>query len=520
MKSNKKNMLVIILILVILILLAIAGLVFAYATTDFLKTDEQLFKKYFSQNIESLEELFDTTQIKQIDNEIKNNNHESSTLIKISDKIEDSSDYSELARISIETVKDNASGKNQKYSDIKINSEDLKAEVEYMYQKDQLSIRLTDLVKQYLTVENRDLRKFASNLLGISENDLSSIPNKIDFEDYTIDEFTFSEEEIKQLKQKYFEMIGNDISKDHYSKQKNKMVTVNNNPIYTTEYSLKLTDVEIYEEIQKVLENLKSEEIVLNKLSKIQNKIGNEVDLKEEYAEALEKEISALKKNVEKLKESSETNEIKILVNVENGKTVRVRAEDKNGYLTMETVKTNELIGTDIKFVSSREDNQDSATVSISRKLNNNFNLSIEFKLAQNDEESTQTASIEIGKDENNNIIRNFMSSTENLQISFKNDIIITDHIEFDDINTVGNIVLNDLDAETLQNIMDLIGEQAQETYDFENNEFIQDIANAMMAGAVYNVYLNTNDYPTLVDVEGSGIQDAENMDTSNNLFE
>ena len=137
MKSNKKNMLVIILILVILILLAIAGLVFAYATTDFLKTDEQLFKKYFSQNIESLEELFDTTQIKQIDNEIKNNTHESSTLIKISDKIEDSSDYSELARISIETVKDNASGKNQKYSDIKINSEDLKAEVEYMYQKDQ-----------------------------------------------------------------------------------------------------------------------------------------------------------------------------------------------------------------------------------------------------------------------------------------------------------------------------------------------------------------------------------------------
>ena len=55
MKSNKKNMLVIILILVILILLAIAGLVFAYITTDFLKTDEQLFKKYFSQNIESLE---------------------------------------------------------------------------------------------------------------------------------------------------------------------------------------------------------------------------------------------------------------------------------------------------------------------------------------------------------------------------------------------------------------------------------------------------------------------------------
>ncbi len=46
---KNKKILLIVLIVIILLLIVSGGIVFAYFTTDFLKTNEQLFYKYISQ---------------------------------------------------------------------------------------------------------------------------------------------------------------------------------------------------------------------------------------------------------------------------------------------------------------------------------------------------------------------------------------------------------------------------------------------------------------------------------------
>ena len=56
------------------------------------------------------------------------------------------------------------------------------------------SLRFTNAVLQFITIENSNLKQLAANL-GLNEDVIEKIPNTIVFENYSLDKLNFSEEE-------------------------------------------------------------------------------------------------------------------------------------------------------------------------------------------------------------------------------------------------------------------------------------------------------------------------------------
>ena len=201
MKSGKK---ILVVIMVMLMLLLIAGGAFAYVymATDILKTDGELFFKYFAQ-ITSSEEGFIEKGIKDF-NEKKNQTpyENSGELTVIAEAPEG---ISEAIIDKVNELKISFSGKvdsvNQKVNqNIEVDyGNDVIFPVNYRQDGNKIGLQFDELSKQFIAVRNENLKEFAQKL-GIE--DVSEIPNEIDFSEKK-QEIEFSEEEIEQLKQIY-----------------------------------------------------------------------------------------------------------------------------------------------------------------------------------------------------------------------------------------------------------------------------------------------------------------------------
>lgn len=79
-------------------------------------------------------------------------------------------------------------------------------EVEYIKNDNNYGIRFSDLFKQYLLVENNNLKDLFRKI-GYSEQELENVPDSIEINDITLSDIKFTEDEIKQLSEKYSEII-------------------------------------------------------------------------------------------------------------------------------------------------------------------------------------------------------------------------------------------------------------------------------------------------------------------------
>lgn len=208
------------------------------------------------------------------------------------------------------------------------------------------------------------------------------------------------------------------------------------------------------------METLKNEEIILKKLEKIDNKYGldEKTSIKSKYEEIMERAggfIEAL---------GGSDNETQITVYVADSKVIRTTFEWGVNKITIDNTKTNEMIGSSIKITNE----QSTTDIEISRKLNNGFNLSLDVKSVIDEEELATNAYIEFVKN-GKNITRSFNIETmSDLKISFKNDIMITDHIEFKKIK---EFVLNNSSSKTIKKLFEQIKEELMEKYQIEENE-------------------------------------------------
>lgn len=71
-------------------------------------------------------------------------------------------------------------------------------EVEYIKNDNNYGIRFSDLFKQYLLVENNNLKDLFRKI-GYSEQELENVPDSIEINDITLSDIKFTEDEIKQL---------------------------------------------------------------------------------------------------------------------------------------------------------------------------------------------------------------------------------------------------------------------------------------------------------------------------------
>ena len=268
----KKRHIIMLIFTIVIILCIGAGVVFAYFFTDLFKSNKTLFSKYIVKNSE-LFELFEDKEIKAYSEKQKSTPYSSEGTIKTNVTFPDSSKVqlaNALQNCNI-TFNEKVDNSNNYYKKaIKTNYSDLQS-IEYdLYRKDDIfALKIVDVFYKYVGFENNNLKEFATKM-QLPEQITSIIPNKINLEDLKNNLNIYSAEEKSALREKYLKIVTDNLTNDMFSKEKSAEDTV---------YILKINNSQLNMICTKLLEALKEDDIIINK---VKEKLINNYNFTEE----------------------------------------------------------------------------------------------------------------------------------------------------------------------------------------------------------------------------------------------
>ncbi len=448
MKSNKSKVILTVVITLVVLILAIVGTVtYLYLKTDIFKSNKEIFAKYMEQTTTQIENVFDKEKAEEITKKIKENSSESKTVLTFNDEKSEA-----LSKISVSMdIKNDATNKKI-YNDIKLmNGEEKILETEYMTSENSISLRLTDVVKQFLTIDDTNLEQLA-NSLNMEVSNIQAILEQLRYKN-TDNSLNLTNEEIKTLKETYTNVISSNIVNSDFSKKTDVMLTVNGNTVTANSYILTIKPDKYKNILKKAMEQLKDDTIILSKLEKIDtvntNNEGN--SLKQNYIDVLNNKLAEL--------ESIEyKDDVIISLYEKDGKTIRIKLEEGFYTITIDTVENDEILGVNIKAVSLENQIEDVIEVDFTKYKSEYYNVAIELKTISEEE---QNIIFEI-KATNNERNMKLEFSTQTTMGEDKIKAIITSDIDFveqvEDMiiltENVNNITLNNLDAQRCSAIL------------------------------------------------------------------
>ena len=458
---TKKKKITIVVILVVLILLTIIGTCIAlYINTDMFKTSKVLFAKYLGQNSDnlmSLENIIQKTQYDSMqDKSPYNKNIEAD--IKYTEDIGTSEENNKNSvndlKVFISQENDN---NGYDYRNVKLlKSGEQVAQIEYMKSEGECGIKFSDLFNQYIITENDDLKEIFIKM-GYTEDEIKNIPKNLNFEQDFLDEIKLSEGELLNLQEKYVKIVEGNIIEENFSRQKNQIVTINNQNYNANAYILTLTKEQLNSIYVELLETIKQDEIIVNKINVQQNKIDEmeiTTNLKEELIKNIDLTIQKIKQN------NIGVDETKIIVYESNGITLRTRVETKDYQTNIDYLGLNGTYFAEI-LVSNEKVEKYKVTLNYS---SDNLSFTIQ--------DNSKTASLEFTridevKENSANRQYNLSYSIDDKKIvaNIKEEIELSENIEniqkFTEENSVN---ANSLDDETKAKIKESIDGKIEET--------------------------------------------------------
>lgn len=483
MKRSGNKILIIVLIIIAVLILAGGGFAYAYFCTDIFRTGQELFTKYLTQDLEEISKTLSFEKLNQINEKIQQSKYEEKMTISYLEEQE----TKPTSQLIVDTQKDNIDRKSYMYMSLMSKELEKPLELEYMQENDAHSVRFTSISKKldFVTVKNENLKKLAENL-GIDEEDIEEIPNRIDFEEFSLEGLTLSEAEKKEELNKYISVIYKNIPKENYAKNKDVVITVNGKTITTNAYVLTLTEQDIKNVVIKILEETKKDKIILSKLNILLEKMQtldasmeemDEETLKENYEEGIQELIDGLK-------EAKTTDENKIIITVyeENEKTVRIKLEQGMDYITLDTTEIEGKKQIDINFVSIDEENtQLSYKVTFIKE--NDYKFKVQFTNINGEEQETFEFNIAVSENEENAKIDYNIINNADTQISINREIKFVDELEYKvELDDTNNIVLNDLTKEQIETIFGILGPRINSSYVEKLEPLTEDVAMPMAA--------------------------------------
>lgn len=368
---ERKIKLIIIILIIAMFLIAITGGIL-YFTTDLLKSDEVLFQKYIAQNIENISKVFDVENEEKYIDYVRKNDYTENTEISLS-FLEKDNDQEEIYKINTEGIANNT--EKALYENIKINygAEEL-SNIELLRENEIYGFRLSNLVQQFVSIENATMYYVVSNL-GYNGK---YFQEKMTFENFDFNGlFDFSEEELKAIKQNYFNAIFSDIDSKSYSSKNKVMITLNNKDSITTkQYTLTLSKTELDKIYKKVLNQAINDQIIISKLEKIDNEI-KEIGIKEPEGESIkERYIAKLKGIYDSIEYLGQNDEI-ITFDVYqlNGITYRTSMKTNTGEYILD-LNNKDGIELDYKIVKLTQEGEDKVCYSLGKRLDDSRHIS------------------------------------------------------------------------------------------------------------------------------------------------
>ena len=361
-KPNKKRIKLIVTITIVIFTLLIVTFILLFTVTDIFKTDKELFFKTVSQ-ISNKEDSFIDDKITQYFEKKKTTPYENqgSYTVNMSqgdEQVQQIFDKINNINIEFSGKTDNPSSNSQQ--EIKLNySDEVNVPLNYKKIGSIVGIQADYLSTNYIAFDISKLGEF----LGVN----------IDLEKTSQVEFT--EEEKKHISEIFTTVLNEQLSKDKFSKTKG---------MEETGYKLTLTLGEIKNIYSKLLEKIKDDQIILNKLNEISsNNQGGEItsdDIQkiiDSYSNDIEDdnidikfEIIAYSKNKKLSKISININNDSLQGTLEISKN---QDSDSNQYIC--SVNANVEENYQINYVMSQGENEQ---IEGTHTISNNVNFSEE----------------------------------------------------------------------------------------------------------------------------------------------
>lgn len=450
MMPRKKRRTLIIVSIIMIILVIIGTLIFLYMTTDAFKSNDTLFAKYLSQNFYIIEEMQNQNGMKEANTLLENNKYTSTIQANVNyitnKGLEDEKKDNPINQVELKIEGQTDKLSSYKYKDIKlIKQEENLERAEYIETKDRQGIRL-DEVKQFVTF---DKTKENQNISQLDLTLLKTISNISEINWNNIKE-TFTQEEINTIMNKYMNIIMANMNAQAYEK-KTGNITINESAIKTNAYTISITKEQFNNIYIEILEAMKQDEIILNKIDMLNTKIkeitNSEQGLKQTFIEYI-------------------TNKIEEIRSTNIGQEIReITVYEKNG----QTMRT-EIVSDEYQFRIDRLTNQNGIWLEISyqKQTEKQNGWKINTMLTSKENEENNYIGIENAKDGILNYIEiNNESKMENNRINSqveakayneKNEVTLTAKQTDTIVNKLENIV--ELNEENNINIEDLKEEE------------------------------------------------------------
>ena len=425
-----------VIIIIIFLIIAISGGIFAYLflATDTFKGKKQLFFGYAEQAIEQVEGIADSQTLEKYKDEMNKESFETDTTVnfKYSEGGEVSSGYNNL-NINIKTQKENQY--NYKNAQILFGDKSI-VQVEGIQSENLYGIRFTNIFNQFVTLQ--DGKNIAG--LNLTDKDLSKMKSVIEDDKDFYDGILFSKQDYQTLKEKYLQIIVDALSNGTFLKQGKSVVTIDSKAVKTNAYSCELNSLQVQNLVIKLLNELKNDDIILDK-------VGNLLNDTKKYEDYIN--------NILRNAEDTEFPGMKITIYEQNKKVLRTLISVGENSVIIEKSSTSD--GTYVLKVqhellnNEKEINQQ---VIISKKSTDSSEKYV-FNIEIVDGEDKYSIDATMDSDYKTiNFELNFYKDIVNINISAKNSITdtVSQKVQLESSN---NVLLNNLNADLLKSVVD-----------------------------------------------------------------
>lgn len=501
MITRKKRRLILIIIIVVILLAIAASFTIVYMKTDMFKSNKTLFMKYLGKNAENLENMYSNIVNKnEFETLMDNNKYTIDTEVTVNN-VDNIGTTQESTNNVINNLKIEANGQVDRankydYNQLEMYKDDESiAKIEYIQNDNLYGIRFSNLFKQFLLVDNSDLQELLANL-GYTENQIQNIPNEINSDSLGISKLKFSDEEKQNLKNKYIELIENNIQDKNFSKQTNQTISIDNKSVQVNAYTLTLTKEQLNNLYLSLLQELKNDEIILGKLDTLQSLINtgysilnNEenINIKDNFTKKIDETIDQINKN----NIGQDATNIIVYENMKS--VVRTSIQTNQYIINLDWLNTNQEKYMSISKIIG-EDKTDAFAI---KTVDNNFEITINNSGNEQDIKISQTKKID-GNNMNRNFVALFEDEDSKVQANIIQEIKLTN--EFSDqfqLQDGNYIILNDLDKEELNGTMNLVNNNL--------NDRINNLKTIINFDEIRKVLENANLIKSVQEIESTG---------------
>ena len=423
--------------LLVVILLGIGG-VYAYFATNAFKTDKELFFSYMTSDwLSDLKDENLKEYIKKQENNAYTN--KGSIALEVQDDGSISDETLQMiknSKITFEGKTDNSKKIAEQTLTMEL-AQGINIPVKVRRDGETLGIQSNLLNTKFIAVRNENLK----NLLERLGADAEDVPDKIDFE-----ESTFTESEIKELKEKYFSILDENLDEELFSKEKENDQTI---------IKLSMTEEKAKDVLIKIFQTIRDDETLLKKFSGVIDRD----DLKQQIDDLVDelKDIEPDEKTTFEMKLSIKSKKVeKVEMNIKEGEniTANILIENSQNKLSIKAYDEGDSI---LELQIEKETNENDVAYKIDIKTDLDTELADQEKAEIHLTVQYKNLATLDNVEENYELklsTQDYDESNTDLKLNYTNVKQFSSNIKVEGINSENSITLNDATDDEIDELL------------------------------------------------------------------